>query len=136
VPKLPESRILRVSLVLAVWALTPISIFTTDQKCTIAATLHRPCPGCGLTRATLLMMHGHVRESLAMHPLAVPVIACWALFAFATLRSTWRDGVPWTFYKERFGKAVVIATSVAYVALIVLWALREHGMFGGRVPVS
>lgn len=118
------------------WGLVPLSVFGIDQPCSVAATFHRPCPGCGLTRATLLMLHGEVRASLAMHPLAVPIIVCWGLFAFATLRSTWRQGVPWFFYRERFGRGVAIATSVAYVALIVLWALREYGMFGGRVPVS
>lgn len=132
---LPRSRPLRTALVALVWGLVPLSVFGSKQPCTIAATFHRPCPGCGLTRATLLMMHGHVRESLAMHPLAVPVIACWLLFAFATLRATWREGVPWFFYREKVGKAIVAMTTVAYVALIVLWALREHGMFGGRVPV-
>lgn len=133
---LPRSRPLRTALVAFVWGLVPLSVFGAKQQCTIAATFHRPCPGCGLTRATLLMMHGHVRASLAMHPLAAPVIACWLLFAFATLRATWREGVPWFFYREKFGKAVVAMTTVAYVALIVLWALREHGMFGGRVPVG
>ena len=135
-PKLPESRVFRSALVVATWALVPLSVFAGKQQCTIAATLHRPCPGCGLTRATLLLAHGHLRESLAMHPLALPILACWGLFAFVTIRSTWREGVPWFFYRERFGKAVIVATSVAYVALIVLWALREHGMFGGRVPVT
>ena len=135
-PKLPESRLFRSALVVATWALVPLSVLVGKQTCTIAATLHRPCPGCGLTRATLLLMHGQLRESLAMHPLAVPILLCWGLFAFVTIRATWREGVPWFFYRERFGKAVIVATSVAYVALIVLWALREHGMFGGRGPVS
>ena len=119
-----------------VWGLVPLSIFAGNQPCTIAATLHRPCPGCGLTRATLLFLHGDVRASLAMHPLALPVLASWAALALATLVATWRSGAPWDFYRARAGRAIVILTSVVYVALVVLWALREYGFFGGRVPVS
>ena len=134
--KLPQSRPFRTALVALVWALVPLSVFAGNQPCTIAATFHRPCPGCGLTRATLLMLHGDVRASLAMHPLAIPVLASWGALALATLVATWREGAPWNFYRARAGKAIVIVTSVVYVALVVLWALREHGFFGGRVPVS
>jgi hypothetical protein len=126
----------RTALVFLVWALVPLSVFTGSQPCSIAAHFHRPCPGCGLTRATLLLFHGDVHGSLAMHPLAVPVIASWGAVALATLVATWREGEPWHFYRARFGKIAVIATSVVYVALFVLWALREHGFFGGRVPVG
>lgn len=70
-----------------------------------------------------------------MHPLALPMIACWAAIAFATIRVTWIEGVPWHFFRARFGRGAVIATGVAYVALVALWAMREGGFFGGRVPV-
>lgn len=33
-----------------------------------------PCPACGITRATKLMLTGHIRESLEMHPLLILVI--------------------------------------------------------------
>ena len=32
-----------------------------------------PCPGCGLTRSVLALLHGHLRESLLLHPLG-PVL--------------------------------------------------------------
>lgn len=121
---------------LAVWALVPVSVFAGNSRCSIAATFHRPCPGCGLTRATLLLLHGHVRASLALHPLAVPVLASWGAVALATLVTTWQTGAPWSFFRARFGRAAVLAAGAVYVALFVLWALREHGLFGGRVPVG
>ncbi len=38
------------------------------------------CPGCGMGRASLLMLHGEVAASLAMNPLAIPFFAaCLAL---------------------------------------------------------
>ena len=70
-----------------------------------------------------------------MHALALPMILCWAAIALATIRATWREGAPWNFFRERFGRGAVIATGVAYVALVALWAMREGGFFGGRVPV-
>jgi len=122
--------------VLFVWALVPLQVLVGKQPCPIAATFHRPCPGCGLTRATLLLLHGHVRASLAMHPLAVPLLLAWGAVALATLVATWRQGEPWHFYRARFGKIAAMATAAVYVALIALWAFREFGFFGGRVPVG
>ena len=119
-----------------VWALTPLAVLLGNQPCSIARVLHRPCPGCGLTRATLLMLHGHFAESFAMHPLALPMILCWCAIAFATVRATWREGVPWRFHRERFGRFAVVVTGVAYVALFALWLMREHGWFGGPVGVE
>jgi hypothetical protein len=89
-----------------------------------------------MTRATLLMLHGHPIASLAMHPIAVPMIICWSLIALLTLRATWRDGVPWYFFREKIGRAAVYATVAAYVALVALWVVREFGYCGGRVPIG
>jgi hypothetical protein len=83
----------------------------------------------------MLLAHGDVRASLVMHPLAVPIIACWCAIALATLVATWKEGAPWRFHRGKLGKAAVIATGIAYVALFGLWALREQGFFGGPVPV-
>lgn len=125
----------RAAIVALVWGLAPAAVFGTDQHCSIATVLHRPCPGCGLTRATLLFLHGDVRASLAMHPLALPMIACWLAVAVATIRTTWTTGAPWFFFRARFGRAAAVATMVAYVALVALWVMREEGFFGGRVAV-
>src|SRR5690606_41256618 len=41
--------------------------------CPSAGLFGLPCPGCGLTRATLLLFSGNLVESLAVHPLALPL---------------------------------------------------------------
>jgi hypothetical protein len=125
----------RVALVAMVWGLVPLTVLGVNQPCSVAAVLHRPCPGCGLTRATLLLLRGDVSASLHMHPLAVPMLACWGAIALATVLATWREGVPWRFYRSKLGKASVIATGVAYISLFVVWVLREEGLLGGPVPV-
>jgi len=46
-----------------------------------------PCPGCGLTRAGLLLLSGSPVESLRMHPLLLPVVIYLAVLAVVKLRS-------------------------------------------------
>ena len=67
---------------------------------------------------------------------AVPIIASWGAIALATIVATWRDGVPWFFFRHRLGRGAALATGLAYVALIALWVMREHGWFGGPVPIT
>lgn len=37
--------------------------------CTLRVLTGFPCPACGMTRAVVLFFHGHIGESLRMHPL-------------------------------------------------------------------
>lgn len=39
-----------------------------------------PCPACGITRATILMVTGHFFESFHMHPLLILVIIGFVLY--------------------------------------------------------
>lgn len=41
--------------------------------CTSTILLGLPCPACGITRATILMLTGHFNESFQMHPLLLLV---------------------------------------------------------------
>lgn len=41
-----------------------------------------PCPACGITRAALLMLTGHFKESFQMHPLLLLVIFGFMIFPF------------------------------------------------------
>src|SRR6185503_14136970 len=46
--------------------------------CPFAILTRHPCPGCGLTRATVAMLHGHFAEAAHFHPLVflvTPVVA-------------------------------------------------------------
>lgn len=130
-------RLARAGLVAALWALTGGSaIFGVfgGQRCTIARVFHRPCPGCGMTRAALLLLHGDWRASLHMHPLTVPLIAAFGVFAASTVWTTATYGYPLV-HKSAVGRGSIAALVVVYVASIVLWGLRWFGFFGGPVPV-
>ncbi len=41
--------------------------------CAVKALAGLECPGCGMTRAFLLIGHGRFADATAMHPIAVPV---------------------------------------------------------------
>ncbi|HHP7233213.1 MAG TPA: DUF2752 domain-containing protein [Desulfobacterales bacterium] len=43
--------------------------------CPFHSIMKMPCPGCGLTRATVCLLKGHGRAALAQHPMAPAVLA-------------------------------------------------------------
>ena len=99
-------------------ALVPFS------TCGLRIFLGIPCPACGLTRATLALARGDLAAALRFQPLALPLLAVAAITAAAAFvagDAAWR-------------RLVLIATSVSGVALVVVWALRFVGLFGGPVP--
>src|SRR3954467_15254793 len=53
-----------------------------------------PCPGCGLTRSVMAMMHGQVGESLRWHPLGPVLLAAMTVaLVAAALPGKTRDRV-------------------------------------------
>jgi hypothetical protein len=131
----PRLYFLRGGLVALIWIVGMLPAALGIQRCTFAAIFHHPCPGCGLTRATHLLLEGHVVDSLHMHPFVVPLLAAHAFLALATVRSTVLEGAPWTFFRDRFGRAAVYFLGGVYVAMTVMWILRAFGLFGGPVPI-
>src|SRR5688572_27899754 len=50
-----------------------LAILNDFPLCPSAGLLGLPCPGCGLTRATLLFLQGEFSRALALHPLVIPL---------------------------------------------------------------
>ena len=105
------------------------------QRCAFAMLFHRPCPGCGMTRAVRLLQSGQVEASLRMHPLAVPVLVTAVMLALSTVLSTFTEGTPYSFYRSPLGRASLALAAVVHVAAVALWLARALGFFGGPVPV-
>ena len=105
--------------------------------CPSAGLLGLPCPGCGLTRATLLLLQGEFSRALSMHPLVIPLspmyFATVGLFGLDLLRGPSRatPSTPWI--TKRWVSTVAL---VVLVATLALWVLRFFGFFGGPVPVQ
>ncbi len=91
--------------------------------CLFRLGLGIPCPACGLTRATLALAHLDLGRAIHFHPLA-PALAAAAIavaaIAFFGGDRAWRRAVP-------------IITGAAGLALVLVWALRFVGLFGGPV---
>lgn len=101
------------ALICSLLALVPFS------TCIVKIATGRPCPACGMTRASLRLLHGDLHGSLALHPLALP--SALALVAAVALALALRPGHPlW----ERFVRASLAVFGVAFVAV---WAARMAG---------
>jgi hypothetical protein len=105
--------------------------------CPSALFLGVPCPGCGLTRATVAMLHGDFASALRLHPLSPVLVPLFggalALVLFDYVRGPERPrAVPawWT------SRAATAGFSVLLALLLGVWVARFAGYFGGPVPVE
>jgi hypothetical protein len=131
------SRKLRVALLAALVGFFAIAVWTEFPLCPMASTLGVPCPGCGLTRATLALLRGDFSSSWHLHPLAWLLTPLFVGFmagaAFDLVRDPGqprRARIPWN---HRAVSAV--ATAILIVTLGV-WFARFAGFFGGPAPVT
>ena len=123
--------------VLALVALFALIVLLHVPLCQMAGVLGVPCPGCGLTRATLALGAGDLRGALHLHPLVLVIapIFVWAVAsaAFGYVRGP-RPGAnlkPWL--------ASRLATVLAFGLLALtlgVWGARFFGYFGGPAPVE
>jgi hypothetical protein len=128
-------RVVRALAVAGVWGLSALPTLVGGPSCAVASLLHRPCPGCGMTRALRLLVAGQVDASLRMHPLAVPVLVAGLMLVAASVWATLQLGSPLRLHRTRFGRVALAAGVVTYGATLALWVLRWFGLFGGPVPV-
>lgn len=122
-------------MVALVWIVGALPLLTGIAICPIATVFHRPCPGCGMTRAILFLLHGNVGASLSMHPLAVPTAAVQIGVAAASIGVTLERGTPFDILKTRYGRASVIVATIVLGLAVVLYVVRAFGLAGGSVPV-
>lgn len=102
--------------------------------CPFAIVTRLPCPGCGLTRATLAILHGHLHESLRFHPLALivsPIIV--GAFSYNAFMYVTRGR--WVAAEAAQGRWINGFALVLGAAMVGVWIARFFGAFGGPVPV-
>ena len=102
--------------------------------CPFAIVTRHPCPGCGLTRATISLLHGDLHAAAHMHPLVfvvTPVIAV----AFSYNAYCYVRRGQWFASEGLRGRFVNAAWIILGVAMVALWIARFFGAFGGPVPV-
>lgn len=102
--------------------------------CPVAIVTRHPCPGCGMTRATVALLRGDVHEAIHFHPLVfvvTPVIA--VAFTYNALHYV-RSG-DWFASEKLKGRWINAAWIALGVAMLGVWIARFFGAFGGPVPV-
>lgn len=78
-----------------------------------------PCPGCGLTRAFLLIVQGDIRTATEMHPFWIPIV--FVLVSFAVGRYFIEN-------KEKRRKIFYIIRLLAILTLIGMFVLYVYRM--------
>src|SRR4051812_17128000 len=68
-PPVNRAPLGRALIILALGGLCALIVAIRLPFCPMAAVLGVPCPGCGLSRATLALLQGDVRQALHFHPL-------------------------------------------------------------------
>ena len=107
--------------------------------CPLASVLGVPCPGCGLTRATLALLHGDLKHALELHPLVLVLapLFIWALSSAAIgyVRGPRpRQARPAQLWLA--SRTVTALASVLMLTTLGVWGARFLGYFGGPVPVE
>jgi hypothetical protein len=107
-----------------------LAILWFGWRCPIELATGHPCPTCGITRATRLVLRGDFAGATRLHPLvwlAVPVVA---LFLSVELVGYVRTGTWGASRRMKGGDALMLTTATL---LFVLWLARFAGYFGGPV---
>lgn len=119
------------------FALVPLIVWLGIPLCPSRAIFGVPCPGCGLTRATLALLALDVPRMLAMHPLApvvTPLVGWWiasAALTSAGLESA-RKWDPGRVIPRRGWMAI----GAALIGLFVVRALGHLGGLPDRVDLG
>lgn len=133
---------LKRALTLTVLGGLAFAIALTDfPLCPVAGMLGIPCPGCGLTRATLDAFCGHLGRALQMQPLVFFVAPIYlgavAKWSFDYVRGpTGRPRKPRSSWLRAFDHAIGPVAAALALGLIAVWTARWWGYFGGPVPVE
>lgn len=124
----------RVAVVGALYGTVGLLLLTDAPLCPVSTFVHQPCPGCGLTRATIHAAHFDLSEAWAMHPFAFalsPLLFLAAVFATASYLRDGDSRLP-AWFQPVFlrGGALIL------LALVPFWIARFLGFHGGPVPVA
>jgi len=115
--------VFRATLGLLAW----LGVFVlTDTLCLFQAFFGVPCPGCGLTRATLALFTGRVADAIFWHPLVFVTLPLIPYLAF-------RDKLMKKFSFPVTEKYIVLGVGSMYV---ITYATRMILLFPHTPPMT
>ena len=121
---------------LALAGASALLAFSQLPFCPMAGVLGVPCPGCGLTRATLAALRGDLRGAFRLHPLVfiLTPLFVWSVGAAALgyVRGPRALGKPKLWFSSRTATRLA---SALLVATLGVWGVRFFGYLGGPVRV-
>jgi len=117
-----ERTLMIVVCLVAAFQLTLSASGLPGLACPLLKLTGWPCPGCGLTRAVLALLHGAWKKSLTLHAFAPILLAALALIGIASFlpqqqRQRFADTV------ERVEKKTRLS-AVLLIGLVVYWLIR------------
>ena len=73
-------------------------VFMFDYHCPFKAIFSLPCPGCGMTRAFLALLQGHLVLSLRWHAMLIPSLICLglSLILWFKKKDSWKNVILYT----------------------------------------
>jgi hypothetical protein len=109
-------------------ALVPVSFVTSGPSlCPFKVMTGLPCPGCGMTRSVVTLLHGDLRTSLYFHPLGVVMVAICAALVVADGWIWWHEAHTTTQPSASWLLNRVMVTPAPWVlvsALTIVWFVR------------
>jgi hypothetical protein len=130
----PESPgALRRAAIVAAWGTVATTLLLAPIRlCLVATLFHVPCPGCGMTRAALALLHGDVARAFALHPLSIVLVPFVGTILVRQVGSYIRTGNAWSHRLPRWIEPVAAGL---VVLLLGVWIARWCGALGGPVSV-
>jgi hypothetical protein len=122
----------RAAIVAACGALVISVLFAPVRLCLIATLFHVPCPGCGMTRAALALLHGDFAGALHFHPLSIVLVPFVGTITLRQTRSYVRTGSAWQDPLPRWIEPIAAGL---IVLLMGVWIARWCGLLGGPVSI-
>jgi hypothetical protein len=122
--------------VLAGGAVAGVVIALGIPVCPTATLFGIPCPGCGLTRATLALFRGDVGTAFQLHPLVFVLMPLVVGLSLNTAYEYVRGPRPTANPGLVTSRVASLAAAVLLAGMLGVWGARFLGYFGGPVPVE
>jgi len=105
--------------------------------CPMAGLFGMPCPGCGLTRATLALLRGDLPVALHFHPLVFVIAPMFAAVVGSAALGYVRGPRPRPNLRPWLAtRSATWLASLLLIATFVVWLARFAGYLGGPAPVE